>query len=68
VSTIFYFEIIENIQFLTRKFKKINFVLISNFTLHVFLVVENLVSNYAQLLILTDIDASTLVHLPSLVV
>ena len=51
---VFYYEIIENIQFLIRKIQKNNLcVLLFNFTFSqcVFLVNENLVSKYEQLLI-----------------
>jgi hypothetical protein len=63
---IFYFKITKNIQFLTRKFRKNNFCASFQFYfLCVFLVSENLVSKYEQLLILTDIVVSTLL-LPKL--
>jgi hypothetical protein len=59
---VFYFEITKNIQFLTRKFGKNNFCAsLPFYSLCVVLLVnENLVSKYEQLLILTDIDGSTL--------
>jgi hypothetical protein len=58
---VFYFEITKNIQFFTRKFWKNNFCASFPFyILYVFLVSENLVSKYEQLLILTDIDGPTL--------
>jgi hypothetical protein len=55
---VFYFEIIENIHYVfTRKVWKNNFCAYFPFYfLYVFLVSENLVSKYEQLLILTDID------------
>jgi hypothetical protein len=58
---IFYFKIIENIQFLTRKFQKNKFCASFQFYfMCVFLIIGDLVSKYEQLLILTSIDASTL--------
>ena len=57
----FYFEIIENIPFLTRKFQKNKFC--ASFPLYflcVFLVSANLVSEYVQSLISSHIGASTL--------
>jgi hypothetical protein len=64
-STIFYFKITKNIQICTRKFQKIKFYASFQFYfLCIFLVRGNLVSKYEQLLILTGIDASTLVNVP----
>jgi hypothetical protein len=58
---IFYFKIIENIQFLTRKLpKKKCYASFHFYFLCIFLVGRNLVSKYEQLLILTNIDVSTL--------
>jgi hypothetical protein len=57
---VFYFEITENIQFLTRKVLIFFCTSFPFYFLYVFLVNENLVSKYEQLLILTDIDGSTL--------
>jgi hypothetical protein len=57
----FYFEIIENIPFLIRKFQNNKFC--ASFPLYflcVFLVSANLVSEYAQSLISSHIGASTL--------
>jgi hypothetical protein len=61
VSTTFYFEITKNIPFLTRKIQKNKFC--ASFPLYflcVFLVSENLVSSYEQLLISRHIGTSTL--------
>jgi hypothetical protein len=56
---------IKNIQFLTRKFQKNKFY--ASFQLHflcIFLVGGNIVSKYEQLLIVTNINASTLLPCP----
>jgi hypothetical protein len=45
-----------------ENFEKIVFVLLFHFTFYVFLVNENLVSNYEQVLIFTDIDGFTLLQ------
>jgi hypothetical protein len=46
-----------------ENFEKIIFVLLFHFTFSVFLVNENLVSKYEQLLTFTDIDGFTLMDL-----
>jgi hypothetical protein len=57
----FYFKITKHIQFSTRKFQKNKFYASFQFYfLCIFLVGGNLVSKCEQLLILTGIDASTL--------
>jgi hypothetical protein len=57
----FYFDITKNIQFWTRKFPNFFFYAFCQFDfLYTFLVGGNLISKYEQLLILTDVDASTL--------
>jgi hypothetical protein len=59
---IFYFKITKNIQFCTKRFQKNKFYgSFLFYFLYILLVGGNLVSKYEQLLILTDIDASTLV-------
>jgi hypothetical protein len=66
---VFYFEIIENIPFLTRKIQKNKFC--ASFPLYflrVFLVSENHISYYEQSLISRDIGASTLYSLSLLCV
>jgi hypothetical protein len=58
---VFYFEITENIQFITRKFwKNSSYASFPLYFLCVFLVTEKLVSKYEHLLILTNIAVSTL--------
>jgi hypothetical protein len=58
----FYFEIIENIPFLTRKMQKIKFCSSFQFYfLRLFLVGENLLFQYEQLLIWMHIGGSPLV-------
>jgi hypothetical protein len=59
---IFYFKIIKHIQFLVRKIQKNKFCASFKFYfLCIFLVIGDLVSKHEQLLILTGIDASTLI-------
>jgi hypothetical protein len=59
---IFYFKITKNIQSYIRKFQKNKFYVSFQFYFfYIFLVGKNLVSKYEQLLILTGIDASTIV-------
>jgi hypothetical protein len=59
---IFYFKNTKNIQSYIRKFQKNKFYVSFQFHFfYIFLVGKNLVSKYEQLLILTGIDASTIV-------
>jgi hypothetical protein len=59
---IFYFKNTKNIQSYIRKFQKNKFYVSFQFYFfYIFLVGKNLVSKYEQLLILTGIDASTIV-------
>jgi hypothetical protein len=62
-STVFYFEIVETIQFLVKIIQKIKFCASFQFHfLRIFLVSENLLYQYEQLLLLTHIGASILDH------
>jgi hypothetical protein len=61
VYNILFYFITKNIQFRIRKFQKnIIYASFQFYFLYIFLIGGNLVSKYEQLLILTDIDASTL--------
>jgi hypothetical protein len=62
---IFYFKMIKNIQFLTRKFQKNKFYASFQFYfMYVLLVTGDIVSKHEQLLILTYIDTSILLPCP----